>query len=252
MWKMLHASIAGTSHAQLGTPCQDASQIALIPFGVTDEILVLACADGAGSSKFACEASTAACNYLCSIVEKHVQQCEGNLKLDTEVAKEWVDGVHNHLLKLAIDSNESKREWACTFLGAILTEGKSLFLQIGDGAIVRLSEPNDFHTVFWPDNGEYANQTNFITDDNYGENIHCILLDERTTGIALLTDGIQRIALDYKLQDAHAPFFRPMFEALRQVDEATVLEEGLKNFLASDGVNKRTDDDKTLLIARWC
>lgn len=252
MWKMLHASIAGTSHALLGTPCQDASQIALIPFGLTDEVLVLVCADGAGSSKFASEASAAACNSLCSIVERHVLQSEGNLKLDTDVAMEWIESVRSHLLKLASDSNESKREWACTLLGAVLADGKSLFLQIGDGAIVRQLEPNEFHTVFWPDNGEYANQTNFITDDTYGENIQCILLNETTTGIAMLTDGIQRIALDYKLQDAHAPFFRPMFEALRQVNEATVLEEGLKKFLTSDEVNKRTDDDKTLLIARWC
>lgn len=252
MWKMLQSSIAGTSHAQLGTPCQDASRIALIHSELTDDVLVLSCADGAGSSKYASEASLAACNHLCSIVENHVQASEGELRLDTDVVKLWIDGIHEHLGKLATESNESMREWACTFLGGVLTKDKSLFFQLGDGAIVRQIEPDGFHTVFWPDNGEYANQTNFITDENYAANIQSILLEEPTTGIAMLTDGIQRLALDFKLQDAHAPFFRPMFEALRQADQTTQLEMELTKFLSSDAVNKRTDDDKTLVLARWC
>ena len=69
--------------------------------------------------------------------------------------------------------------------------------------------------------------------------------------LALFTDGLQALALHFVSREVHAPFFEPMFERLRQEPpgDAPGLEAELRAFLDSAEVNRRTDDDKTLVLA---
>ncbi len=67
---------------------------------------------------------------------------------------------------------------------------------------------------------------------------------------AMQTDGIETISLiNYK--EPSIAFFNPLFNCLK--DEPAGynkdLSTELAEFLASDRVNKRTNDDKTLVIA---
>ena len=66
--------------------------------------------------------------------------------------------------------------------------------------------------------------------------------------MALFTDGLQTLALDYT-RAAHSPFFAPMFAALSSETEPGGLLGPLSAFLESPAVNERTDDDKTLILA---
>lgn len=62
----------------------------------------------------------------------------------------------------------------------------------------------------------------------------------------MLSDGIQLLALRYADNTAHDPFFRPLFEfAGNPASTNAELEE----FLRSERVCERTDDDKTLVLA---
>jgi hypothetical protein len=65
--------------------------------------------------------------------------------------------------------------------------------------------------------------------------------------VALLTDGLQSLALRFASREAHGPFFEPMFERLRGPEQPS--ESELAAFLGSGPVNARTDDDKTLVLA---
>ena len=69
--------------------------------------------------------------------------------------------------------------------------------------------------------------------------------------MALLTDGLQGLALRFDTREAHGPFFEPMFARLRAEGEGEPesLREELRAFLGSAPVNQRTDDDKTLVLA---
>jgi hypothetical protein len=67
--------------------------------------------------------------------------------------------------------------------------------------------------------------------------------------MAMLTDGLQMIALDYATKKPHLPFFGPLFSKLRSATNADELEPSLRDFLGSSRVNERTDDDKTLIVA---
>ena len=125
-------------------------------------------------------------------------------------------------------------------------------LQIGDGVIVVAdSEEQVYGHVFWPDRGEYANTTHFITQDEAVEHLQFESVRRAIVEVAILTDGLQSVALNYQQQTAHQPFFRGLFGPLREVEEGRSheLSKSLAEFLSSPRVNEKTDDDKTLVLA---
>jgi hypothetical protein len=57
------------------------------------------------------------------------------------------------------------------------------------------------------------------------------------------------LALNFATKTAHQPFFLPMFQSIRGTQDANDLQIPLRQFLDSEAVNARTDDDKTLVLA---
>src|SRR5207253_127084 len=104
-------------------------------------------------------------------------------------------------------------------------------------------------TVFWPQSGEYANTTFFLTGQDFEERLAFCVLAQKVEELALFTDGLQPLALHYASRSVHAPFFDPMFKRLHSAPDVTSLEGPLQEFLRSKAVNERTDDDKTLILA---
>ncbi len=158
---------------------------------------------------------------------------------------------HRALAQLADEANLPAREFACTLLGAVVAADRALFLQIGDGVIV-IDSGEDYRPVFWPQTGEYANETHFATDPDAIARLESVALTEPIAEIALLSDGLQLLALHYQSRRAHAPFFRPLFHRLREHAEPgcpAALAAALERFLASPALSQRTHDDKTLILA---
>ena len=147
----------------------------------------------------------------------------------------------------------ASRDYACTILVAIVGADCAAFMQVGDGAIVvsRRTEPDQYAWVFWPQEGEYANMTQFATEPGADELLEYELVEGSVDELALFTDGLQRLALHYQSLTAHAPFFRPVFAAVRLAPEghAEGLSAALADYLRSRPVEQRTDDDKTLILA---
>jgi len=134
-------------------------------------------------------------------------------------------------------------------LGILVTPTHAFAFQIGDGAII-VNSCGVQGVVFWPDNGLYANMTYFLTDEDYLQHIHVVQINTPLEEVILLTDGLQRLALVLDSKIAHEPFFSPIFKALRANNANTeLLNQHLAQFLASQVVNQRTDDDKTLVMA---
>jgi hypothetical protein len=131
---------------------------------------------------------------------------------------------------------------------AVIGPLSAAFSQIGDGAIV-IDGPDGYEFVFWPDSGEYANTTRFLADVGHAEHIRCYCITRSIQDLAVLTDGLQMLALNYAETRVHDPFFKPMFEVLRSAPSGETLKAALDAFLDSERVNQRTDDDKTLLLA---
>ena len=239
MWKLVYGSVRGTSHVQSGQPCQDHCAGRVV--GTT---IVAACSDGAGSADLSHLGSRCA-------VDRFIEEATGSIGLaapDREAVVNWVEAVRTSVLEEAAAQGVLPRQLACTFLGAIAGDDWTAFVQIGDGVIVFNGE-TAYELAFWPENGEYANTTRFLTDEDYRAHLRIEVVPRPVQEIALLTDGLQMLALDFAQAQVHGPFFTPLFRTVRNGPDEETLRDSLLEFLDSRRINDRTDDDKTLLLA---
>ena len=237
MWKLVYGSVRGTSHATSGQPCQDFCVGSLV--GST---LAAACSDGAGSAELSHLGSKAA-------VERFMEVAGPSESAPERSAIEaWVDAARESVLEEAATQGVVPRQLACTLLVALVGGDWAVFAQIGDGVIV-FNGDKGYEMAFWPDNGEYANTTRFLTDDDYRKHLRIEFVSRRVSELAVMTDGLQMLALDFKGARVHDRFFEPLFRTVRDNPDEEALRTSLLDFMDSKRVNDRTDDDKTLLLA---
>jgi len=239
-WRYVAGSVIGQAHVENGLPCQDANAVAVCACPSGDDALVVVVSDGAGSA--ACAAETRVSELLATGALLPVAEA----KL-AEVFRQTAE----MLCAQAEDRGLSPRQFACTFLAAIVWPDQMACLQLGDGAIVYSSEAG-YAWAVWPQSGEYINTTNFVTDPAACERLEIKIAPGTSVAeVALFTDGLQMLALRYEDRTVHAPFFQPMFARLRTEPpgESAVLTPLLRDFLSSPRVLERTDDDKTLVLA---
>ena len=246
-WKLLAGSAAGTSHERRGEPCQDYAHALLVEGGAAPA-LVVACADGAGSASQAGLGARLACLTFVRLASAALRDGLPITAIDSGHVLGWHERIRGQLSLEACLRNLDVRDFACTLLTAVVGDGAAVFSQIGDGAIV-YREAGAWKTAFWPQAGEYANTTFFLTGEDFAEKLAFLALGQQVEELALFTDGLQPIALHYASRTVHAPFFDPMFETLRGCPAVEQLEGPFRQFLSSKPVNDRTDDDKSLVLA---
>jgi hypothetical protein len=247
MWKLLYDSVHGVSHETAGLPCQDYTAGECLAAG-EETVLVLACADGAGSARHAAIGASIAVQAIVAEVRQALTDGTRVAGIDAATMTEWLRRVRQAIATEAEARSCPIREFACTLLTAIVGEQFAVFSQIGDGVIVR-EENEAYQFVFWPQSGEYLNTTNFLTEPAFERKLEFQAHAGAVRELALLTDGLQMLALSYAARSVHGPFFQPLFQSLRAAETADALKEPLRNFLTSPAINRRTDDDKSLILA---
>ena len=245
MWKILRDRAQGTSHIELDLPCQDA-ELAVCRTAGGEEILFASCADGAGSASHSQIGAELANNELWRIIDKEFTNGLTLNDITSEHIQEWFHAVRESLEKEASSREVAFKSLACTLLGGIVGESRSVFFQLGDGGIV-VYKDEQYTPVFWPQSGEYVNETNFITEDDVDLKIEILIVEEKIDRVAVFTDGIQPLVLDYGKKLGHKPFFDKMFNTL--ISSETDLSAFFNQYLNSAVVNERTNDDKSLIIA---
>jgi len=251
-WRYVAASAIGTSHEKAGGACQDANgcQIHATPTG--EIVLAAVVADGAGSAVCGGEGAATTCRALLGLMVEHLDTGKSVEEVTRDTALSWINTIQGLLEEEGKAVARERRDFACTLLGFLAGECHAVCLQIGDGVmVVSDSEEHAYGHIFWPDRGEYANTTHFVTEDDAAEHLQFESVKRRVVEAALLTDGLQAIALNYQAQVAHEPFFKGLFAPLQAVEEgcSRELSESLQTFLSSARVNEKTDDDKTLVLA---
>ena len=254
-WRLAHSSVIGTSHEKTGTPCQDAGCCRIVSDPEGRHVLLAVASDGAGSASRSLDGATLT-------VERFLEEFgdaarrSGLDGITKEFVGRWLSRLRNEINERAEAVDLMAREFACTLVAAIVGEDRAAFFQIGDGAIVvsNRAEPDDYGWVFWPQHGEFANQTNFVIQENALEILEFELDYRCIDEVAIFTDGIERLVLDLQEKTAHKPFFRSLFKWLVQteaapVDDAIPSSQVMVRYLGSKQINDRTDDDKTLILA---
>lgn len=249
-WRYVAASVPGTSHIESAQPCQDACEVeqAATPDG--EEFLVLIASDGAGSASCSQDGSQIVCQFLSDKLCRLIAGGWTPDQITYHRAKVYLRYVSAVIDRISRERGLNKRDFAATLLLAIVGDEYAVFAQLGDGAIV-IDSAEGYCPIFWPQSGEYANTTYFVTDKTAINHLSFKTIERSVNEIALLTDGIQGIALQYEIKSAHQPFFKPLFGSLRQapVEVLSSMNEHLAAFLNSERVNERTADDKTLILA---
>lgn len=209
------------------------------------DAVVVAVADGAGSARHSHIGALTASARATELVAEHLRAPESPAIDRAAIAR---------ILELARDAvaDESRerecevRDFASTLLLLVLFPDRTIAAHIGDGAIV--VDDGTLRVLSWPDQGEYANVTVFLTTENAVENAR-IYEAGPVTRFALFSDGLQGLALVYATQTVFAPFIESMLKPLENpaADEAK-LEAALAAYLGSETINAKTDDDKTLVL----
>jgi hypothetical protein len=249
-WKITGSSVTGRSHADRGESGQDCHRAGCIRRG-DNEYFIGIVADGAGSTTHGGEGAELACGCMYDRITDTLRKT-GDLSCITDgEIREWIGASRSAIAAEAVAKEKRLKDYACTLLGVVAGQGHTLFFQIGDGAIVVSADGGEYETIFWPEQGEYANMTFFATDDQFSDHLSIRHFSSAPAEIALFTDGVQNLALSFAQKKAHAGFFRPLFDALREHPEGGFLDfsRQLGGFLSRDDVSARSDDDKTLVLA---
>ncbi|HTU67755.1 MAG TPA: PP2C family serine/threonine-protein phosphatase [Steroidobacteraceae bacterium] len=245
-WRYAAGQATGSAHEKLARPCQD--RFAVVTNDQRDTLIAVV-ADGAGTAALAHVGAEIAVSTVSSIALLGVHADRRDL---LAVLREAAAVARQRLLEAATDRQAAPRDLACTLLAVVVAPLGAAALQIGDGVIVTAGMKPEWNWVFWPQKGEYANTTFFLSDERALGNAAGCELGDDIQDVALMSDGCEPLALHFATRTAHAPFFRSVFPPLQAsaaVGEAADLSAGLNGMLASPAVRARTDDDTTLVLA---
>jgi len=212
-----------------------------------DEILVAIASDGAGSAELSSFGSKLTTQVMFDSIRGWIEQGGSVGDLVKETVLDWLYGVRDQIWQLA-------KDYSATLLFAILGPNAAAIGQIGDGAVVVSENGTDWDAVFWPQHGAYANQTYFVTDERAHEQLALKIVHQPIKDLAVFTDGLERVFLDFRQERAHPPVFSKMLAPLRAWHDkghAQELSVQLAQYLRSPTIANRSDDDLTLVIGTW-
>ena len=253
-WKATYYCAKGTWHGKHNIPCQDYAY-----YHRYDKVILGAVADGAGSAKYADIGAKLAVDnileYLKQSQQKFSKKSEfNNSSFNEKEAKQlFCDGIQKEVIpalkKKAQEKQCSINEFACTLIAFIATPNCITAMQIGDGFLVlSLNNKKDYQLLLKPDKGEFVNETKFVTSKNVLSTLNFKFLSGTPKFICASTDGLEKVAILLSNLTPHAPFFEPLEIYLKQTKNPESNTKYLEQFLNSERLNSRTNDDKTLLL----
>lgn len=250
-WAWIGASSIGSSHLKAGKACDDAA--ACIERSTANgTTLIAVVSDGAGSASLSRLGSRIVTSEFCRSALQFVRSGGRAQDVDEDVADDWLDAIRERIYQLGRHHGEPPRSFASTLVGVVVQRAAAAIVHVGDGACaLRLLGGEDWIIPSWPAQGEYAATTFFVTDEPWPRR-RVLVQDGCIEEIALFTDGLERLALDFREQTAFHRFFETIFPPLRNAapGRQKALSGDLRAFFDGDTITNRTEDDKTLIMAR--
>lgn len=247
-WRIVPASVTGTSHHKQDLPCQDNYNYKTL----SQDILLVAVADGAGSAKLSDIGSKVASQTAIDAISQQLISASVNETVT------WKDCLTEALkaAQMAVQTEATvhealSRDLATTLILVVATPELVAVAQVGDGAAVVADDDGKITALTQPEQGEYLNETKFLICPDAIETAQVTIWQGQPAHLAVFSDGLQMLAL--KMPDAtpHRPFFTPLFRFVASVSDPTEAQEQLEAFLRSPRVTERTDDDLTLILANF-
>ena len=253
-WRVAAATAAGASHLRDNIPNQDAVAHRVVEIG-HGAVAVIAIADGAGSAARSDEGSRIAVEAAVASVAEGINRRPAAAfaaGMAASTVREAIKRAKIEVERYGRRHNVPARELASTLIVAFASESLMAAAQVGDGAVVAFNiGGGDAMTLCEAHTGEYANETTFITSRSRPHEIasvgHASGYDY--DALALITDGLQNLALKLPEREAFLGFWNPMLQDLAHTDEPEAVPGRLHAFISSERVQSRTSDDVTIAIA---
>ena len=249
------ATRTGTSHAASGVPNQDSFRYRFLP---DRHSIVVAVSDGAGSAQHSHHASRAAVLHAVNAAQERITDGTSMKEALSAGLQAAIAGVRQRAER---DGCHEVNFHHTTLILAAWTPDATAAIQVGDGAaIIKTEDGPKMLTI--PQQGEYANETYFITMPRATE-IAFYNETNLARGLAIFTDGIQGQAIDFARR---RPDQRFIAEAIRsafhdQEDNVgpctssswrktpAISDRRLRQWLDSHRVAANNRDDSTLVVA---
>ncbi len=246
-WKVFFASATGKYHLTSNAPCEDAGH-----YAVVDGVLIGVVCDGAGSASEAQAGSEFLARRVIELVAEAVRA--GRFAYDPpsghrEALAAIIEAARAELGEIAASRQRVLRDFATTLVGCLVTGDGGCFFHIGDGFAVYTPAGGE-SVISYPENGEYAHETFFVTDDDWNEHFRITPFTRIEPGdlIGLMSDGVSPFAINRPRTGFYGPFIDPVVAFLKNATEYAG-SQALKSVLESEKTYEITSDDKTLLLA---
>ena len=246
-WKVYAAAAIGSSHLESGTPCQDAFAHAR-----AGDVLVAVVCDGAGSAPRSHVGSArfsraVADSLVARAAKMPTELCDADPTDLAEAARLAISAERSALREQADREGVELNAFAATLVCAVVGPAGGWFLHVGDG--IGVAELVDGEPVLsLPENGEYANETYFVTGSQWSEHLRFTAIPGPVRTLVLMSDGAAPFVMAKNNLGLFRPFMDPVERFLAASDEAAG-SAGLAATLGDPRTHTITTDDKTLLVA---
>jgi hypothetical protein len=245
-WFVIGAAVQGSAHERMDLPCQDALGYWITPAGA----ILIVVADGAGTAERAEQGAQTAVREAMGALEAGLAQGSPQGKAGwRSLIEEIFSQALLALEGLAAAESLPLQAFATTLACAVALDDLLVTGQVGDSVVVAGTEGGELFTAALPQRGEYVNETYFLTLPGALERLDVQVFSQPIAALALLSDGLTRLAMQLPAYEPHRPFFAPLFSFAARAQDQTQAEEQLASFLMSERVLARSDDDKTLVLA---
>lgn len=239
MWKTAGTAVRGVTHIKYSIPCQDRTK----SFS-GNGISIICLADGAGSAKFshigAEIVTNSAIEYFSVNFRKLISEKDGK-----KVKYDILTFLYDRLLKKSVELKCNIKDLATTLLLVAICDNEFIIVHVGDGVIGYL-DGETLKVASFPENGEFANVTTFITSTDA---LHSIKLIKGTVkniaGFILMSDGSAQSLYNKSLRTL-APAVTMLFRC-NCILPPPSMHDYLQEILNSL-ISKRTQDDCSIVM----
>jgi hypothetical protein len=243
-WVLVPACATGKYHLDDNAPCQDAVASLTWPGG-----FAAAVCDGAGSASHADLGARTMAQALVQSLANWAASSDTQNHSPHATLTQAVVHARQTLEAVAQQQDLALRDLACTVVACVSHEGQAWFLHVGDGLAAHRQGSGNYD-VSAPCNGEFADQTWFITMDDWPDHLRVSALTNvgPDSLIGLMSDGAMPFVMDRSKSHFFEPFMAPVERHLRQCPEDQQAS-ALLGVLEDPRTWTITADDKSLLLA---
>ncbi|MBB3265534.1 hypothetical protein FHW79_003163 [Azospirillum sp. OGB3] len=239
-WRLIGACVRGPAHEAKNQEGQDA-----LAFGVENGCAVAVVCDGAGSARHARAGSTRVSSMVASAFLAAPTTSFEGAEAFRALVVQAVDFARGSLLADGLDLEDCH----ATLVALVATPERTLLAHVGDGlaAVAPTAAWGDV-VLSEPRNGEYANQTWFVTMEDWPDQLRVSEAPPLAQGgvAVAMTDGAMPFVISADGAALEPDFMGPVSRFLYSSDPEAAAR-ALHGTLGSKDARRISGDDKTLI-----